>query len=135
MSHPQFRVLKIRIKIWGNYFWICPLVEPVDLTQDLQELRGFPGSGRSGEAQQEKADLQASRTFTFMLHLKKNAPHCTLTNQTGYATPTEAQAGEPGIYPHLNPPQHRAHNPHRGYQRNQYNLTITLLPNPQAFHR
>jgi len=67
-------VLKIHIKIWGNYFWICPLVGPVDLIQDLQELRGFPGSGQSSEAQQGKLGFHASDTFTLMIHFKKNCP-------------------------------------------------------------
>lgn len=46
-------------------------MEPVDLIQELQEIRRFPGPERSYGAQQGKADLQASNSFAFMMHSPK----------------------------------------------------------------
>lgn len=46
-------------------------MEPVDLIQELQEIR----PERSHGAQQGKADLHNSNSFAFKIHLQKKKPN------------------------------------------------------------
>lgn len=49
-------------------------MEAVDLIQELQAIRHFPGPEKSHGAQQGKADLRASSLFAFTFHLKEKKP-------------------------------------------------------------